>query len=350
MKILIYGEFSGFGKSLAHGFEQLGWHSSVFSPNGDSFKKIDSSFTLKSKNVIGKVIELIMLIPTLGKYEKILIMNPSFFSIFKGIGILPLIYFILKKKEMYLICCGDDVEYIKSGKEGIVKKYIYTGVKYPSKNYFKRPLDIFVSKLCAKYSKLIIPVMYDYEVAWKESVYSNKVTKVIPLACLVSPKPAIKPIDYKKIQILHGINRPSVKGTDVILKVLKRIENEYDNVKVHTPERLTQQEYLSLFSEIDISIDQCKCHGYGMNAIYSMMHGHIVLAPADNCFNESLNIKNNPIVSISSDENMIYSQIKNLLECISLEKLKEETQEFGYYMHSPSKVALEFLEIINTDN
>ncbi len=37
--VLIYGEYSGYGKSLADGFKQLGYKSEVFSFSGDGFKK-----------------------------------------------------------------------------------------------------------------------------------------------------------------------------------------------------------------------------------------------------------------------------------------------------------------------
>lgn len=346
MKVLIYGEFSGYGESLAEGFKANGWVAEVFSPNGDSFKAIDSSLKLNSKFPLIKIFELIGLIPTFCKFDKILITNPSFFSIFKGAGIIPLLMFILFKKELYLICCGDDVEYIRYGESGSILKYIYTNIKYPKKRYFSRKIDLFVNYLCAKFSNKIIPVMYDYEVAWKASQFSHKVTNVIPLACFVKPTPSIKPVDYNCIRILHGINRPSVKGSDRIINALNKLKEEFSNVAIYLPERLTRQDYLALFENVDIAIDQAKCHSYGMNAIYSMMYGHVVLAPADEYFNKSIGVQDNPVISIEYDEMFIYEKLKELVISRNLDQIKVETQKFAYKHHECTNIALRFIQVM----
>ena len=346
MRVLIYGEFSGYGESLARGFKTNGWEAEVFSPNGDSFKEIDSALRLTSRFSLIKIFQLMCLIPTFCNFDKILITNPSFFSIFKGAGIIPLLIFLVLKKDLYLICCGDDVEYVKSGENGTVKKYIYSGVKYPKKKYFSRRLDVLVNHLCASYAKKIIPVMYDYEIAWKNSIFFEKLTKTIPLACFVEPKPRVKPVDYNCINILHGVNRPSVKGTDKIISALDKLKKEFSNIVIHCPVRLKKQDYLSLFDKIDIAIDQSKGHSYGMNAIYSMMYGHIVLAPADENFNSSFGIHDNPIIAIEYDEDYIYEQLKKLIISRNLDQLKMATQEFAFKHHDCNKVALQFMALM----
>ncbi|MGU5623148.1 hypothetical protein ACV1CY_07410 [Aeromonas caviae] len=346
MKILIYGEYSGYGESLSKGFEELGYHAEVFSPNGDGFKEIESSLKLKSKKAIFKLFELWCLIPRLSRFDKIIIMNPSFFSIFKGFGLLPLLFFVAMKKDLYLLCCGDDVEYIRAGDKELIAKYVYESVSYPKRKYFGRKLDFFVNYLCAKYSKFIIPVMYDYEVGWKSSKFREKVTKVIPLACYFDPEYISKTTNYKEINILHGINRPQVKGSSVIIRALNRISDEFDNVKVHLPERISQKDYFKIFKDVDIAIDQCKCHGYGMNAIYSMMHGHIVLAPADDLYNRSLDLSDNPVVSIEFDEEVIYSKLKMLLNRRDLDEIKQRTKKFANDIHQSKKVSAMLLSYI----
>lgn len=342
MNILIYGEFSGYGKSLSKGFEALGYNCEVFSPNGDGFKKIESSLTLKSKSIFFKIIELMLLIPSLSKFDKILIMNPSFFSIFKGFGIFPLLFFILKRKDLYLICCGDDVEYIRAGENGIISKYIYESSLYPKAKYFKRKLDFFVNYLCGRYSKFIVPVMYDYEVAWKTSNFREKVTNVIPLACHVEAIHNYKATDYNEINILHGINRPDVKGSAKIISALQRIAKDFNNVIIHLPEQLPQKDYLDMFKKIDIAIDQCKCHGYGMNAIYSMMNAHIVLAPSDEFYLESLGLKSSPVISIKFDEDDIYEKLSSLIKRQDLDLIKLDTKKYADEIHNCQTIAKMF--------
>lgn len=335
MKILIYGEYSGYGKSLAIGFRELGHEAAVFSPNGDGWKKLDSDFGFSAQSKVGKLKDLFKLIPVFLKFDVVYIMNPSFFS-FKLLGPLMLLLFKIKGCKLFLLCCGDDVEYIKAGESGIITKFVFSGVDYPVDNYFKTVSEKIINYLCAKSADRIIPTMYDYQAPWQASNFSNKVTEVVPLACHVDNIPKIKPTDINSIKIMHGINRRDVKGTDVILAALKRIDDEFSNVVVFTPEKLSQSEYLKLFAEVDISIDQCKCHSYGMNAIYAMLHGHVVLAPADENHCASFNVENSPIVSISNDEEDIYQKLKKLiLSAEYLDKRKAETADYAARYHKP---------------
>lgn len=346
MKILIYGEFSGYGKSLAVGFRELGHEASVFSSDGDGWKKLDSEYGLLSVTKFGKLKDLLKLIPVFLKYDVVYIMNP-FFLRFKLLGPLILFLFKLKRMGIYLLCCGDDVEYIRAGERNIIKKFIFSGVEYPSNNYYKSKENRFVNYLCAKAANKIIPTMYDYEAPWRASSFAKKVTEVVPLACYIEKKSKIKPTDVTSIKIMHGINRRNVKGTNVILAALKRIEQEFDNVVIYTPEKLSQSEYMKLFAEVDISIDQCKCHSYGMNAIYAMLHGHVVLAPADEKHCQSFKITQSPVVAISNDEIDIYQKLKGLiLAAESLDKLKGKTVDYAVKYHEPMNVCNKLLKIV----
>ncbi|WMB74455.1 hypothetical protein RA178_07540 [Shewanella oncorhynchi] len=347
MKILIYGEFSGYGKSLAMGFRELGHEAAVFSPDGDGWKKLSSDYSFSAKTKLGKLRELFKLIPVFLKFDAAYIMNPSFLS-FKLLGPLMLLLFKVKGIKLFLLCCGDDVEYIKAGESGIISKFVFAGVDYPTIKYFKTIPEKIINYLCAKTADKIIPTMYDYQAPWRASRFNHKLTEVVPLACYVQNTPKIKHTNITAIKIMHGINRRDVKGTDVILAALKRIENEFSNVEIFTPEKLSQPEYLKLFAEVDISIDQCKCHSYGMNAIYAMLHGHVVLAPADEKHCASINITTLPVVSISNDEEDIYQKLKKLiLSAEYLDKLKKETVDYAVRYHKPEIVCKNLIKKIN---
>ena len=346
MKILIYGEYSGYGKSLATGFRALGYEASVFSPNGDGWKNITSDFSLQSLTKIGKIIDLICLIPRFLKFDIIMVTNPDFFK-FKLLGPMILFLFNVFHKRIYLLCCGDDVEYIRAGESGLIKNFIYKGVSYPRENYFKTMEDKFVNYICASSALKIIPTMYDYELPWKMSQFNNKVTSVIPLACDAKHVDDIKSTEMKSIKIMHGINRRDVKGSNVILAALNRIKNEFSNVVVYTPEKLSQSEYLELLHKIDISIDQCKSHSYGMNAIYSMFNGHVVLAPADEFHCSSFNITSSPIVSICNNEEQVYLKLKEILtEANSLDDRKRITLDYAKKHHDAIVVCQKIINVL----
>jgi len=342
VKILIYGEYSGYGKSLATGFRALGHEAVVFSPNGDGWKKITPDLVLSSPTKIGKVKDLIKLIPVFLQFDIVLITNPEFFN-FKLLGPLILSLFKFKKIKTYLLCCGDDVEYIRSGESNKLLKFVFTGTRYPRENYFKTLEDKFINNMCANAAIKIIPTMYDYQLPWSISRYSSKLTEVIPLACDAKIVSEIKTTDIRSIKIMHGINRTDVKGSNYILAALEQIKKEFDNVVIYTPEKLPQHQYLELFSQVDISIDQCKCHSYGMNAIYAMFNGHVVLAPADEFHNKSFCIHTSPIISIQANTESIYLKIKELICSNNIEEIKKDTIEYAKHFHSPVNVCNKIL-------
>ncbi|EGQ7950908.1 hypothetical protein HJA60_004213 [Vibrio vulnificus] len=349
MKILIYGEYSGYAESLRHGFKSLGHEVEVFSHGNDGFKKISPSISLKGKSFLHRLFSLYCLIPTFLKFDKILILNPSFFTIFKGLGMVPLFSFVLFRKDAYLLCCGDDVEYVRACRYNLLDKHMYKGVDHNNKKYFNSTLQKFVHSVCSNYAKKIIPTMYDYEAAWGTSKYSNKLTKVIPLACKVINGKSIKSTNRECINILHGINRPSVKGTTNILSALELIKSEYgERVAIYTPEKLPRDEYLKLFDMIDINIDQCKCHAYGMNAIYALMHGQIVLSPADEKCLESMGVSHAPIISISDSVDSIYEELKKTLDRTDTElnNLKYEGKNYAFANHDSVIIANKLSKII----
>lgn len=344
--VLIFGEYSGYGKSLSKGFTELGWKSSVFSFGNDGFKKISVDYSIKGGGFFSKLISFIFLWPNLLSYKNILIMNPDFMR-FKYLGPAFLLLAKVKGIRIVLLAAGDDRYFIKYGKEGKLANWPYSDTTLPSKNYYNSLSDIFINHLVAMSSYKIIPVMYDYKKAWSLSRYRKKTTNTIPLACDSKIYP-IKFRDSKKIVIMHGINREGFKGTDIIMKALTRITNDYKEfVDVIYPTRLPFDEYISLMDKVDVSIDQSKSNSYGMNAIYSMYHGHVVLSARNDNFNNDLGLNYCPVISILNCEDDIYNKVKNIItnrDCLNDLKLK--SQLYAKEIHSPLRIASKISEFL----
>lgn len=347
--VLIYGEFSGYGKSLVKGFRELGYNAEIFSFSGDGFKKISNGLTLDDGSKVRKLFSIIKLIPKILKYKNILIMNPAFFNI-QLLG--PLIFLLLKvtNKNVILLCCGDDVEFIKQGKSNNIPNWPYADIGLPQKNYYNRFIDIFTNYLVATFSNKLIPVMYDYHKAWSLSKFSSKLTKTIPLACDGEVKEIIKK-DYnkEKIVIMHGINREDFKGTKIVREALSEIKKIHgDKIEILMPEKLPLCEYLKLMDTVDISIDQTKSNSYGMNAIYSMLSGHVVLAPANKLFRKDLNLDNCPIISINNKVESIVSALDDLINHNDIiYGLKKETQNYAIRIHDCKIIASKIDEFLS---
>ncbi|ELA9892964.1 hypothetical protein V8046_002721 [Vibrio parahaemolyticus] len=347
MKILIWGEYSGFGRSLKKGFREIGLDCDVFSPTGDNWKDISVDISLKKNNKIGKIIELLRLIPTFLKYDRIIYMNPSFLG-FANAGPLFILLFFLFRKKTYLLACGADRAYITAGEKGILKRWVYTGISYPRPNFYSTWKDKLAHHLCAMSVKRIVPIMYDYELAWKNTYYAKKLTKVIPLACEV-PEVRINPkiTNYNRIVILHGRTRPEIKGSDEILKALQKVKETYNNVEIISPYQLPQKEYLDLMLNVDIAVDQCKSNSYGMNGVYSMLRGHILVSSFDEKARDKItNGAEAPVYDIVEDEDVIFDVVSALIKRTDLDKLKEMTINYAYNYHDPSLIAKKYIEIV----
>ncbi|MEI9533250.1 hypothetical protein [Moellerella wisconsensis] len=347
--ILIYGEYSGYGKSLVNGFKELGYDAEVLNFFGDGFKQIKGGLSLEGKNKIEKSVSLIKLLPKILKYKNILIMNPEFFNL-KFLGPLILVLLKITNKKIILLCCGDDVEFIKYGKKGMIPNWPYIDTPLPKNKYYQRKVDIIINYIVASSAKKIIPVMYDYYKAWSLSNFSSKLTQTIPLAC----DGEIKTINEKsfkteKIVIMHGINREGFKGSQIIKQALSKIEKKYsDKVEIIFPEKLPLIEYLKIMDKVDISIDQTKSNSYGMNAIYSMFAGHVVLAPANSYFKKNLSIVDCPIIPIENNIDSIYEKLSFLINNYHLiNKLKKETQSYAINNHSPLFIAEKIAKHLN---
>ncbi|HGU2035131.1 TPA: hypothetical protein ACM7FB_004513, partial [Escherichia coli] len=114
------------------------------------------------------------------------------------------------------------------------------------------------------------------------------------------------------------------------------------------PEKLPFAEYLKVMESADIAIDQTKGNSYGMNAIYSMFAGHIVLAPANDMFKRDLSVKNCPIITINNSEDSIYQQLSLLINNYGLiNKLKNETQSYALTTHAPKLIAEKISKYLN---
>lgn len=340
MRILVYGEYSGYGKSLAKGFNELGYHSEVLSFGGDGFKKIKGDISFHSENKFIKFLKFVMLIPRILSFNNIIVLNPSFFGL-KYLG--PIVILLAKMKgiRINLLACGDDVEFIKQGKLGSLGSWPYIDTPFPDVKYYTGFTDLFVHKIVASVSYRIIPVMYDYKKAWSLSKYKNKVVNTIPLACDGDILHLKAKVDGEKIIIMHGLNREGFKGTKKIKLALNQITKDFPNdIEVLFPDRLPFEEYMRLLKSVDIAIDQTKGNSYGMNAIYGLLSGHVVLAPANDFFKKDLCITKCPVISIINDENDIYQKVKWLIENKdNLDKIKRCGQDYAVMMHGPKIVA-----------
>lgn len=345
MKILLIGEFSGFHKNLKKGLESLG-HDVTLMANGDGWKHFSGQnyrvmYYTSANNLFKKIVNLLYPFFMLSKYkgyDVVHFINPFVFSNHRLSEILLKII-RNNNKLVSLSACGTDPVYIESLKEFEYAPFTKTQqnekFSLKEKNRFHLVLDLV---------NLIIPVMYDYWIGYKES---RKCTQIIPLPI------DLKEIKYKlnrvdeKIVIYHGITRRGFKGSDYIIEALTKIQSEFGNkVEVIITERISYDDYKNVLNKCNILIDQCKSQAYGVNAIIGMAMGKVVLSGSEEkAMKKMFSNRKCPVINIQPNKDQIYQQLKKLIvNSENIENIGEAGRRFVEQFHSTKLISAKYIE------
>lgn len=362
MKILIIGEFSAFAKHLKNGFKKLG-HDVCIVQNGDGWKKIsydvdDIHYQFSSWHLFGRQIPGTVRIsyPRINRYiqqrleerfpvgpDLIVVTNYEFISNSSYSAGVKLKYLesCLQKgaKLIMMVCGGDPSQYY-----AFPEYYKMLGIK---KSLFDKRYDFLL-----RHANNIVPTIYSYYYSVK--LYCEKfgypeahVGHAIPLPMTLE-KYEIHPCTENKIVVFHGVNRPISKGTPLIKRAMDRIQQDYpDRVQCICKGGIPYDEYVKLFDNVDILIDQTYHNGWGVNAAIGAMKGKCILAPCgpENC--ENMGISNIPFVRIGPNSDQIYDTLKSLiLNPEKIDLLKKESREFIEQYCECSIVARQYLQSV----
>ena len=93
-------------------------------------------------------------------------------------------------------------------------------------------------------------------------------------------------------------------------------------------------------------IDQCNSISYGMNALYAMAMGKVVLSGNDPVNLMEFNEKYIPVINICPNENQIFQQLERLiLDRNLISKLSHESRMYVEKKHDCKVVAKRYLEL-----
>jgi len=376
MKILLIGEFSRLHNSLKEGLLLHG-HEVTLANNGDSFKNYPtdinckaSFFKSKTGNIIRQSCYRIL------KFDLAIIEHGLRFWIniskFKDYDVVQLIndrpiqttetleYFLLKKifkqnKKVVLLCSGVDyftLSHMLARKErysimnpyfekiaAAKSQYDYM-FNYATKGHKK--IHDFLVKNCFG----IIATDLDYVNPLKEE---PKFLGMIP-----------NPVNYKNLDFIEnsvqnqiciflGINTGNsfAKGVHFFESALEIISQKYkERVKIIVTKDIPYQQYIKLFNEAQIVLDQVYGYDQGYNALEAMAKGKVVFTGAELEFLEYYNLKEDE-VAINALPNIDYLVhklsllIDNPNEII---RISRNARKFIEKEHDYNKVAKMYLE------
>lgn len=309
MRILLIGEYSGLHNSLKKGLESLG-HDVLIIGSGDGFKnypvdiKIDHSFhsPILKKIKVGfyKLTSF-----DLGAFE--IYLRGRFLSKkLKGFDVVQLInefsikstprleikfikHLLKHNSKLFLLSTGIDYQCMRYMMDGKLRYSVMTP-------YLKDPSLKSLYKYQLQYLTDDFKKLHDFIYKNVQGVIATDMDYHIPLLGHKSylglvPNPInTDVIEYipmeisGKIKIFHGINTASVirKGNDYFTEALKIIATKYgDKVEITSTHSLPYDEYIKVYDDCHILMDQIYSFDQGYNALEAMAKGKVVFTGAE---------------------------------------------------------------------
>jgi glycosyltransferase involved in cell wall biosynthesis len=347
MKILLLGEFSGFYNNLREGLLQLGNEVDLVS-SGDGWKAIgETSYRLFSNhnNRYIKYIENRFLqrknLYKLENYDVIQIVQPNIFGLRFNRNAKLLSEIRKNNEKIYLSVAGDHYYIYRIAQ---ILRYSHLQNCGNKNNKFTDSRYVKNNKEILNIIDGIIPVMYTYAEAYRTH---EKLLNTIQLPLNVD-KVKFTPQKIKdgKLKIFHGLNREESKGTKYIREAMEKIKKNYPNdVEILIDGKMPLDKYLKVLEETNIVVDQALSYEYGMNAMYSMAMGKVVLSGNEPECQQEFGRTDIPVINITPSVEHIYQELEKLvLNKKSVEEIGHNSRKFVEDFHHHVKIAQKYVD------
>ncbi|WP_084244380.1 glycosyltransferase [Planomicrobium okeanokoites] len=352
MKVLLLGEFSGFFNNLRDGLTELG-HEVDMSSSGDGWKMVakgNIKLFSNHKNVyLRKFLSLYYQLKNLHKlkgYDVVQIVSPDIFGNIRfGYNKWILTKIAKNNKKIILSNAGDHYYNYKVTldklKYGYYKEIATETNRFNNKYYKKNNQEIL------EVVDGIIPVMYTYAEAYRPC---DKLLRTIPLPINLSKVEWTKQkIKNKKMIFFHGLNREGSKGTKYISEAMEKLKENYpDEVEIIIDGKMPLEKYLEILKVTNVVIDQALSYEYGMNALYSMAMGKVVLSGNEIECQREFDRYDIPVINIQPSVEDIYHKLEKLVK--EREKIYDiglKSRNFVSNFHDHVKVAQMYIDTWN---
>tara|TARA_A100001015_G_scaffold300918_1_gene387028 strand:+ start:1023 stop:2084 length:1062 start_codon:yes stop_codon:yes gene_type:complete len=345
MRILLLGEYSGFYFNLKEGLTDLG-HEVVLCSNGDGYKNISANVKLNSEHSglyakIDRRIKLLRLIQIAKGFDVVQLINPFELKL----TAFPIIWFYKKlKKEngkFFLSAAGMDAYYWQHAG----KKLKYTPFKDHLTYDLKKPTSIFETPSALNFNKSvanicdgIIPNNFEYECGYR---HEEKLLKTLPIPINTANLKYEPNMVKGKIKVFHGLSRYGLKGTRFIEDAFKILSEKYSdqlelNIKGHMP----LDEYLDFITRSNIIIDQVFSYSAGMNALFAMSKGKVVLGGSEPESHKALSTRKSPVLNIKPNVESIVKSVEYFIKNPKeIERIGFASRKFVEKYHDHKKIA-----------
>jgi glycosyltransferase involved in cell wall biosynthesis len=378
MRILLLGEYSNFHNTLKAGLEKNG-HSVLLMGRKDGFKNysldIDLEPVLFSKFLFRKVKNVLFLLFNfdIANFEVFynFYKNRHQFKDFEIVQLInefpfkttpfwdkKILKFVFKhNKKVILSACGDDVTYLTYLINSDLPHHVLTPFLNNKKlkpylrhslNYLK-PSSKKLSEFVKTYITYIIPADFDYEMAYQNL---PKVKPLIPFPINLE-KNKFKPLKINgTIKVFHGINRSNYykKGNDVFVQALEQVQEKYShNIEIIQVENIPYKDYIKLYNESHILLDQAYAYDQGYNALEAMAQGKVVFSGFSDGFKSHYDITKNIGIHATPDVEELVKNLSWLIENPKeIIKIGKNARAYIETYHDYEKVAKTYLNTWNS--
>lgn len=359
MRILLFGEYSGLFNCLKDGLMELGCDVFLAS-NEDGYKNYPSDFNWTSKfrwrfNAWGNLTNILLNKKKLSGYDIVLLINsrPLGFNPFFNDTIFD--FLVDNNKKVYLCGAGLDAYAFDFWCDNRNSKlYNYTSNYIKEATLIHKEFPLYHNEKLKKsemrlFNKIngYIPIMFEYAEPFRAF---HQLKKSIPIPINLN-KFEYKPNKISnKIVFFHGLSR-SCKGGEYIQEAFNILSKKYSNIaEFYCKGGLPFNEYTELIQRVNVVLDQTNSYSLGMNALFSMAQGRVVMGGVENQANIELNYEFNPAFNITSDVCQIVTSIEHIIENRDkLEEIGYKSRLFVEQNHDYITVAKKYLDLWSRD-
>lgn len=356
MKILLFGEYSGLFNCLKDGFLSLG-HEVFLASDGDSFKNYPSDYRYDKhfEGRRGNVISLFNVFTHPKKFtgfDIVLIIstNPLHKQFFSN----KIIDFLINHNgKVFISGAGLNAYSFDFWQNSHNSKYFYYTKGYledAKKNNEKFSLSNNIKSKKSETSILnkvsgYIPIMYEYAEPYRNH---PKMLKTIPIPINTDKFDYKSNIFDKKIVFFHGLTRPC-KGGEYIIKAFDILSQKYPNdADFIYKGGLPFNDYIKLLERTNVVLDDVNGYSLGMNGLFSMAKGKIVMGGAEEVASKELEYTFCPAINLTRNVDQIISEIENIMEKRNeIEEIGNKSRLFVEAFHDHIKIAQEYLKLFN---
>lgn len=377
MRILLVGEYSLLHNSLKDGLKKLN-HEVVLVGSGDGFKNLPSDFLYDSVFCKNKIVNIFvqiifratqfdvseverglrfwLLMPQLKNFDIVQLINESpvqtmsFFELF-----------LLKKlfkhnKKIFVLSSGVDFLSVQHMLQNKAQKSIL-------QPFFKDNSQKKQYKYVLKYLTKGHQKVHDFVFKNAQGIIASDIDYVLPLIGNIKFLGLIpNPINLDKLTIIDFVIRDKIiiflgknifnaiqKGTAFFEEALTKIKDEFGNkVEIIVAENIPYNEYINMYNNAHIVLDQVYAHDQGYNALEAMAKGKVVFTGAETEFMKYYELSDIVAINAKPDVEYLVEQLRFLIHNpAEIEKISRNAKDFINKHHNYVNVAEQYITMWN---